>query len=53
MRKAKIKNKLRGKVIRMLSEQQKKLSKGVHPYTVQHKQENNHKKSKQIVLAIS
>ena len=46
MRKAKVKNKLRGKVLRMLSEQQKKLSRGVHKYSVQQKQEKNHKESK-------
>ena len=46
MRKAKIKNKLRGKVLRMLSEQEKKLSRGVHRYPVQNKDKKNHKEAK-------
>ena len=46
MRKAKIKNKLRGKFIRMLTDWQKKISAGVHPYPVSYKQKINHKKSK-------
>jgi hypothetical protein len=46
MRKAKVKNKLRGKVLRMLNEQQKKISRGVHKYSVQQKQEKNHREAK-------